>query len=793
MLTGYNIKVAWRSLKGHKFYNLLNILGLTLGMATSILVLIWVHFQYSFDRFHQQADQIYRINTTLVAEDGPITWDKAPSGLPVLTKGVTGIQGYVRMRSWGDQLVSTVDKTKITDGNHIAYTDPELLSVFDFSLLYGNKHTCLNDINAAVITHQLALQLFGQDKVVGRQIKYFGDIYNITAVLKDFPKNSTLQYQAFFPMSAFARRVVAEGNEKNIDFIDQQTGRIAFDDYLVLTPTANPASIATAISQNYARQQDSQQSTSMTFSLKSLKDLHLIQADGNPSELRMVQMLLLVAILVLVVACINYMNLTTARSLTRLKEVAVRKINGATKTGLFRLFMTEAVLLFLISTALALMLVYFLLPLVSQFTGAALKVVSTDAETMVIVAAVVVGTLLVATVFPAYLLSGLRVTTGLKTGAKEGRFTSGRKVLVTLQFSAAFILLMGAIVIHRQMQFIASKDIGYDRNYVFVAPMTSNMVDKEASLEAELLKSTAIQSVGVSNAYDLSNVQNVTSNIEWPGKPENDNTMFSGLSGDKDFVAAMQFHFVAGNNFTGQPSDSDKIIINEVAAQRMHLKPPYVGQALRYNNSTAEVLGVVKNFNYLPLTKAIGPLIIDNKGFKNILYVKTTAAHAGQALKETERLYKLYSGGAPFGYSFLDKNFEAKYLSEKKASGLLKGFSTVALVISCLGLFGLATFMAEVRRKEIGIRKVLGASIRQLMGLITSQFLKLVLLAVVIGAPVAFYITTRWQNHFVYKVHVGLLTFIIGATIIIAIAVITILFIALKSARANPVNSIKAE
>lgn len=607
--------------------------------------------------------------------------------------------------------------------------------------------------------------------------------------MKDFPKNSTLQYQAFFPMSAFARRILAEGSVKDPNFVESNVDRIAFDDYLVLTPTAHPAHIAAAISQNYARQKDN----SMTFSLQALRDLHLVGADGNPSDLRMVQMLLLVVILVLIVACINYMNLKTARSLTRLKEVSVRRINGATKASLFKLFMTEAILLFLLSAVFALILVYVLLPFVSQFTGAALNVVSTDVTTLGIMAAVLTGTFAVATVFPAYLLSALQAVTGLKTGAKEGRFGNLRKGLVTLQFCAAFILLMGAIVIHRQMHFIASKDIGYDRSYVFVAPMTSNMVDKETAMEAELLKSTAVQAVGVSDAYDLSNVQNVTSNVKWPGKSEKDNTLFSGISGDQAFIAAMKFHFVAGGNFTGQPSDSNKIVLNEVAARRMGLQPPYVGQILRYNNKKAAVIGVVKNFNYAPLTKSIGPLIIDNGGFKNILYVRTSAAHASQALKETERLYKLYSGGAPFSYNFLDNNFADKYMSENKASGLLKGFSMVALAISCLGLFGLATYMAEVKKKEIGIRKVLGASVGQLTGLITSQFLRLVLLAVVIGAPIAFYITARWQSHFAYKVPVGLFTFIIGAIIIIAITVITTLFIALKSARTSPVSSLKAE
>lgn len=788
-MSSYNIKMAWRNLKAHRFYSILNITGLSIGMATSILVLIWVHYQFSFDKFNHQYEQVYRLNTTIQSEDGAMTWGEAPSGMPVLTRGAGGIAKTVRLKSWDDQNIATLDKARVFDGNRIAYIDPDFLSVFDYPLIYGNKKTFLNNIDATAITQSLARKLFGTDQAVGKKLRYFGDVFEVGAVLKDFPENSSLQYSALFPMSAFTRRMMAAGAIAGRHYVDETIDNIEFQVFLLLTPAANPAGIAATISKNYAAERDH----TLSFSLQPLKDLHLISADGNPSDLRMVQILLLVAILVLVVASINYMNLTTARSLVRLKEVSVRKVNGAAQMQLFWQFMTEALVLFLVAALIALLVVYGLLPAASRFTGVDLSVVSADVETTEVVAVVFVGTLLVATLFPAYLLSGLQPSKAIKGVIKAGRYATLRKILVVIQFSASFILMMGAIVIHRQMHYLSTKDVGYDKSYAFVAPMTNNMVDHAGEMETELLKSTAIEDAGVADVYDLAQVGNWTNSVQWPGKPENGKTMFAGISGDKAFVHTMRFRFIAGGNFSATPADSNKVILNEVAAKRMQLKTPYTGQQIVYGGIQKEIIGVVKSFNYQPLTQSIGPLIIDSRGFKNILYVRTTAAGAKEAIAQTERLYKKYSGNAPFTYTFLDKSFADKYLVEQRTGRLLKAFSAVALFISCLGLLGLATYTAEVKKKEIGIRKVLGASVGSITGLITGQFLKLVLWAVVVGAPVAYLVTVKWQSHFAYKVKVSLFSFVWGAAVVVAVTVLTILFIALKSARANPVNSLKTE
>lgn len=788
-MSGYNFKVAWRSLKAHRFYSTLNIVGLAVGMATSLLLLIWVHYQFSFDKFNSDYAQIYRLNTTIQSEDGPITWGEAPSGLPVLAQGITGIEKTVRFKSWGDQNISTFDKTRVFDGNTIAYVDPDILSVFDYPLIQGDNQTFLKNINGAAITQELAIKLFGTEKVIGKKIRYYGDIFKVSAVLKDFPENSSLKYSALFPMSAYSRRMVAAGSIPNNQYVEEAIDNIEFQDFLVLSPTTNPASIAAAISKNYERQKDQ----SLRFSLQPLKDLHLIAPDGNSSDLHMVQLMLAVALLILLVACINYMNLTTARSLTRLKEVSVRKINGAAKMQLFWQFMTEALLLFLGATAVALGLIYGLLPIVSQFMNADLRIALQDSGIVKIIAGVLLGTLLVATVFPAYLLSRLQAASAIKGIRKEGQYARLRKALVILQFTATFILLMGAIVVHRQMHFLVTKDIGYNKSYAFAAPMTNNMVSQSKALEAELLKSSSILSAGISNAYDISRVQNQTSNVDWAGKTGGENTLFAGLSADKAFMNTLKFRFVAGSNFSAMPSDSNKYILNEAAVKRMGLHPPYTGQRIVYSGIPGEVIGVVKDFNYEPLTNAIGPMIIDSRGFKNILYVRTTAQHAQTAIQETKRLYTKYSAGSPFSYYFLDKNFADKYQVIQRTGELLKAFSIVALLISCLGLLGLATYTAEVKKKEIGIRKVLGASVNSITGLITGQFLKLVLMAVAIGAPIAYLVVENWQSHFAYKAEIGIGSFLIGAVFVILITILTILFTALKSARANPVNSLKGD
>jgi putative ABC transport system permease protein len=407
----------------------------------------------------------------------------------------------------------------------------------------------------------------------------------------------------------------------------------------------------------------------------------------------------------------------------------------------------------------------------------------------------VVGTLVASSIYPAILLSSFKPIEALK-----GKFTAGigaasfRKALVVFQFSISVILLICTIIMGRQMNFIKSKDLGYDKSYVFSVPLPDEVANRQDAVKTELKNQTGVLNVAISGVYNFTDIGSSTGDIDWQGKPANSMMMITQVNADKDFIPAMRIKFIEGQNFTGTPADSSSFILNETAVKKMSLKPPYVGQQISFHDKKGIIIGVVQDFNYQSLKEAIAPLIFFRFwGNGNILYVRTTAAHAQQAIAAAEKEYKKYAGDVPFSYSFLDKNFEEQYKSEQRSGLLFNGFAAIAIFISCLGLLGLATYTAQVRTKEIGIRKVLGASVASIMQLLSKDFLKLVLMAIIIGTPVAWWAVNKWLQGFVYRTNVSWWVFVLAGLLSIFIAWITISFQSIKAATANPVKNLRTE
>ena len=477
----------------------------------------------------------------------------------------------------------------------------------------------------------------------------------------------------------------------------------------------------------------------------------------------MVQIFMLVVILLLVIASINYVNLSTARSLVRAKEVGIRKLIGAKKGQLFFQFTIETVLLFCLATVLAIVLIFLLMPLYNDISGKTLAFNIADINVWKVVGWAVLGTLIVSSLYPAFLLSSFKPIESLK-----GKIVSGigiatfRKALVVFQFSISVILLVCTIIMSNQMSFIKNKDLGYNKDYVFSVPLTQEVVDHMDAVKTALKNETGILDVAASNAYDFSNVSGSTGDLDWPSKPANSNMMITQLSADKDFIPTMKIKFVEGGNFSGTPADSSHFILNETAVKKMGLKPPYVGQQISFHENKGSIIGVVQDFNFQSLKEKISPLIFFTGWDKNILYVRTTGQNAQQAMASVEKQYKKYAGDVPFKYNFLDKSFEAQYKSDQRSGILFKVFAGIAIFISCLGLFGLATYTAEVKRKEIGIRKVLGSSVSGIVQLISKDFLKLVIIAIVIAIPVAWWAMNKWLEGFAYRTNISWWVFAIA-------------------------------
>jgi ABC-type antimicrobial peptide transport system permease subunit len=443
---------------------------------------------------------------------------------------------------------------------------------------------------------------------------------------------------------------------------------------------------------------------------------------------------------------------------------------------------------------IAIVLIGLLNPLYDRITGEHLILSLSNISLLEILFCTLLGTIFISSIYPAILLSSFNPLGAVREKSFLGiKASSFRKSLVVLQFVISFILLVSTIVMGRQMAYIRNKDLGYDKNYVFTVSFPEEAAKNSDAIENELLSQKDILNVSFSSANDITNVTEVSGDIVWDGKENNIPFMLWRVQADKNFIPTMKYQLIAGTNFTGAPSDDNKYILNETAVKAMGLKPPYIGTKIGYGNADGEILGVIKDFNFKSLKDPITPLVIRTSGMRNTLYVRTTGAGAQAAIKATELQYKKYVNNAPFSYDFLDKIFESHYQSQQRAGTLFTTFAAIAIFISCLGLFGLAAYTAQVKTKEIGIRKVLGASVGSVIQLISKDFLKLVIVATVIATPLAYWAINKWLQYFAYRTSVSWWLFAACGFAMLIIAIVTLSTQTVKAALANPVESLRTE
>lgn len=791
MIKNY-LKTAWRNLKASKFYTLINMSGLAIGLATAIMLLLWVRHELSYDRFHQDYRNIYLLSAHFMSGDKETSWSGVPGALSVFAKSIPQVRSLVRISEDEGQVLADGDRRKLIDGNHTAFVDSTFFSIFDFPLLRGHRQQLFPNSHSAVISRSLAVKIFNSVDVLGKLILFRKEHFTITGVMEDFPENSSLQLDALFPMSLYAQQFTANGGNGDWKTIDEDLGNYAFKTYVKLQASTDPAAAARDFTAAYKKARNGDSKTK--FTLQNLAGIHLTAIDGNDAALKMVHIFLLVAILLLAIAAINYVNLSTARSLIRAREVGIRKIIGATKFQLFFQFVTETLLLFAVATAIAIGLIFLLMPLYNRISGKALHFSLADAQMWKVIGVSILGTLAASSIYPALVLSSFRPAQSIKGRAAVG-MSAGlfRKILVVFQFTISVCLIISTLVISRQMAYVRQMDLGYDKNYVFTVPLSHEVVNHIDAVKNELKKETGVVGVSLSNIYDMSNFGNATGDLNWEGKPEGRSQIIGQALVDEDFIPTMGIQLLEGGNFSGSPADSNHYIVNEAAVKAMGLKPPYVGQPITFHERRGVIIGVMKDFNFQPLKEKITPILFFTWWKGNILFIRTTAKDAQQAIAAAERQYKKYAGDLPFSYSFLDKQFEEKYRADQRAGMLFKLFALIAIFISCLGLLGLATYMAQVRTKEIGVRKVLGASIANVVNLLGKDFILLVALAILLAVPAAWYGMNKWLEDFAYRITIRWWMFALAGLLAILIAMATISYQAIKAAVANPVNALRNE
>jgi len=789
----YHFVSAWRQLKKQKFYSVLNVLGLAIGLATGIMLLMWVQKEQSYDSFNKQADQIYRVNYAFEnADKGKTYGSSTPAPLKPFSADITAIADVVRVLQRYDinDIKTGVKKMKNLHYSTF-YVDDGFFNMLSMPLLYGNGQKPFNGINSIVLSASVARALYGKEDVVGKTL-YLSDTdsYAITGVIQDMPENTSVAHaDILLPMAKRAAEFTGNGKWKTID---EDMGNYFYTTYVKLHPGADAKNVGAALTDLWTARSDSHRAM-VQFSLQPLLSLHLTAADGNQASRQMVLIIMWVAILILVIACINYINLTTARSLVRTKEVTIRKINGAGRKQLFFQFITETLTVFMLAFVLAIGLIYALMPLYNYIAGQRFSIHLTDPAFWKIIGLITLGTLAVTGIYPAILMSSVRPALSLK-GVLHAKFGTSllRKVLVVVQFSISVVIIIATIVMGKQMRYIRNMDPGYNKSYVFTVFMPDGMFNHYDAVRSELLNDKSILSIGTA-AFNITDVGASSGDIIVPGK-ENLNQIFFETDIDKDLISTLQLKFNAGHNFSGMPSDSSAYIINEVAAAAIGMTGDAVGKTVTYHGREGTIIGVLKDFNFKNLKESIQPLIISSGAWgyqRRLLYVRTNAAMAADAISRVEHIYKHYGSEDPFSFEFLDKSFEAQYKTEQRTGSLFSTFALIAVFLSCLGLFGLSTYTCQLRLKEIGVRKVLGASKMSVVYLIGKDFLKLIAVSILVAAPLAYQGAKKWLENFVYRTDVGITTLVTAAAAVVLIAVLTISIKAFQAASANPVKVLK--
>ncbi len=785
MLNNY-LRIGWRNLRRYKMYSSINIGGLAIGLAVGILILVWVQDELSYDRFHEKGDNLYKLSVSFISGADVQTWEGMPGPVAVhAVKEIPGVQKAVRTRdNWGDISTFTYNNNNFFDIK-VGFVEPSFFTLFTFPLLKGDAQHPFQDNTSLVVTRSAALKYFGTTDVMGKVISGDGKNYVVTGVMEDFPEQSSIRYEFMLPFSILQAKFV---RNESWTSLDDDWGDFYFTTYLQLAPHTSTEKVSAGLAK---LRPDGQQEAAIKYNVQPLYNVHLYNPDLSEGGIKIVRIFLIIAIVILLIACVNYVNLSTARAMQRATEVGVRKIVGASRRQLFIQFIWESVLVFALALVLAIAIILLLIPFYNNLTDKHLSFGLKNLQMVLAIGLSMLITLIVAGIYPAVILSSFNPLKTLKGGLTlSGSNVSFRRALVVVQFLIAMVLIVSTLVVGQQLRYIKSKALGYDKENIFFF-YSGQMYKHLESAVQELSGSPGI-AAAATTTQSMTSIENSTGDTYWDGKEKNETLIAHVLSADKNFMELMKFSFVAGQNFINSKADSAHFIINETAAKMMRMNDP-VGKKFKLWDREGTIIGVIKDFHYASLHQKIGPLVINYSPASYVVYVKTKPGEMDKAVASAEKLYKRYNTSFPFRYNFIDDNLDKIYKLDKRTGKLFNYFAGIAIFISCLGLFGLATFATGQRVKEIGVRKVLGASVTNIVTLLTSDFLKIVLISIVLSVPLAWYIMNRWLEDYAYRINISWGVFIIAGGLAIMVALLTVSFQAVKAALANPVRALKTE
>ncbi|MDP4151152.1 MAG: ABC transporter permease [Bacteroidota bacterium] len=799
-------KIAWRSLLKARQFTFLNLVGLSTGLACTLFILLWVNDELHVDQFNEKDSQLFQVMQNWETPQGVETNENTPGPLASTLAAEMPEVAYsvpVIPATWSDK------KGVLTYGDsHVEasqqFVGKDFLRVFTYPLRQGNKEDALSNKNSILLSEELARKLFPMtEHIVGKTVSWnqkdYSGVYVISGVFAPLPLHATAQFDMLFNYDLFL-----EKNPKKVD----NWGNNDPATYVILKKGTDVSSFNKKIA-NLLKARDPNSKQTLFLQKYSDRYLHNHYENGVPSggRIEYVRLFSIIALFILVIACINFMNLSTAKAVGRMKEAGVKKVMGASRSSLVLQYLGESTLMAGLALLIAVIPVILLLGRFNEITGKHLRI-HFDAGLISLVLGITLLTGIISGTYPALYLSGFRPAVTLKGRLKNsvGELLV-RKGLVIFQFALSGLFIVSVMVIYRQMQMIQTRNLGYTRDHVIYFDKGGMLSDDkndyapggkyESGLERFMEE--VRQTSGVVNAanfrHNITNREGGTSDLSWPGKDPGINMTFTDLGVGYHFIETMGIQMVAGRTFSRDyGSERSKIIFNELAIERMGLKDP-IGKIVHLWGEDREIIGVAKNFHFQSLYEDLKPCFFDltvNQRASKIM-VRIQAGQESQTIDRLERLYKKNNPGFAFEYKFLDADYQALYSSERRVAVLSKYFAGLAIIISCLGLFGLAAFTAQRRKKEIGIRKVVGATAGHIVVMLSTDFMKLILAALLIAFPLSWLVMSQWLHDFAFCVNIGAVTFLTAGGLIILITALTISFQAIQAATANPAKSLKTE
>jgi len=777
------LKIALRNISKYKTYSFINILGLAVGMACTIIILLWIQNELRYDRFHENADNIYRVlrvwpekNSYSIAGPGPLAV-ALKDEYPEIKNSARIFHNVRRPLQFEDKVFQV----------KVCGVESSFVDIFTFPFVKGNPENSFSDPNFIILTEETARKYFGDEDPIGK-IMYFEWWtrwleFHVTGVVKNVPSNSHLQFDILIPFSF----VTASGMK--IDTWDVG----AYHSYVQLEENVDLEGVNQKISGTLKRHYPD---SNANIELEHLLNIHLYNYFGG-GPILYIYIFRTIGLFILIIACMNFMNLSTARSLNRAKEVGMRKVVGSRRMQLIGQFLGESVLLALLALVIAVILVQLLLPLINNLLDKNLTLHYSGALILSLIGiAVITG--IISGSYPSFFLSSFRPVTVLKgdirTGSKSPLF---RKVLVITQFVISVLLIIGAIMVYKQLDYIQKKELGFEKEHIINFQMGGSFYDKYETIKQELQKHPNILSVAQTNFSFRGGF--AASHVNWEGKQNNENITLAIRSVDFDFQEMFDVEMVQGRFFSRdfQTDVWQSFILNESAVKFMGLESPIGKQFscdLPFAEGKGKIIGVVKDFHFRSLHSEIAPLIlVIHPWWYTDAYIKIRSEKIPNTLAVIQNKLKEFVPEFPFELHFLDEEVDQLYQTEQRAGILVRYGTFLALFIACLGLFGLTAFTTEQRTKEIGIRKVLGASVPGIIRILTKEFTKWIIVANLIALPIAWYVMSKWLQNFAYRINIGWWILLSAGVLALVIALVTVSYQSIKAALANPVESLRYE